>query len=323
MVATGSRFERYLKTFPVMLFAIVMGLAGLVIVYEKATFLFDVPSVVWLSLLLLTSALFGVILVSYVLKAARFPEAVAEEARHPVKVNFLSTIPISFLLVSIVFFNEVNPFLAFSFWWVGMLGQLAAVLFVFPRWIRHAFRIEHLNPAWFIPIVGTILVPVVGVDAAPLFVSVFFFSVGAFFWVVFISIVMYRLIFHEPPAERFVPTLFILIAPPAVGLIAYFRITGVVDLPGYGLYSLGLFFLMVLLTMVRHFRLSRFYISWWAYTFPLDAFTISSMLLYEVTREPLFAVLSIVGMTLATLVVGVVGWATVRQAMAGTLFDEN
>jgi tellurite resistance protein len=323
MTDVVSRRERYLRAFPVMLFSIVMGMAGLVIVYEKATFLFGVPPLAWQVLMAITLTIFAVVLVSYVLKATAFPDAVREEAHHPVKINFLATLPISFLLVSIALVNEVNPVLAFLFWWVGMAGQLLTILYVFPRWIRHAFQIEHLNPAWFIPIVGTILVPVVGVDAAPLFVSVFFFSVGVFFWAVFFTIILYRLIFHVPPVERFVPTLFILIAPPAVGLIAYFRITGEVDLPGYGLYSLALFFLLLLLTMARHFRMQRFYLSSWAYSFPLDAFAIASMLLFEVTREPLFAVLSVIGMVLATAVIGFVGWATIRQAMAGTLFDEN
>lgn len=317
-----SLAERYLEPFPVMLFAVVMGLAGLVVVYEKASFLFGVPDILWMGLMALTVLVFTVVSVSYALKVAHFPEAVLAEARHPVKSSFLSTIPISLLLVSITLFNEVNPFLAFALWWVGVIGQLAGLLYVFPRWIRNAHRIEHLNPAWFIPIVGTILIPVVGVDAGSNFINLFFFSVGMFLWVVFLPIIIYRLIFHDPPAERFLPTLFILIAPPAVGLIAYFRITSVLDMAGYMLYSLALFFALVLFAMARHLKPSRFYISWWAYTFPLDALTIASMLIFEVTREPLFRILSIVFMLLATAVVGGVGVATVRKALAHELFEE-
>jgi len=315
--------EHYLRPFPLILFAVVMGLTGLVIAFEKASFLFGVPALVWQGLLGLVSLLFVVALGSYLMKVARYPEAAREEARHPVKVNFLATIPISFLLLAIALLNEFNPLLAFAFWWIGSIGQLITLLYILPRWIRHPFQIGHLNPAWFIPIVGTILVPVVGVEAAPLFFSVFFFSVGLFFWVLMSALVFYRLIFHEPPAERFVPTLFILLAPPAVGMISYFRITGTLDFLAYGMYSLALFFLLMLLSMARHFRLRRFYLSWWAYTFPLDAFAIASMLLFEVGREPVFAVLSWFGLVLATGVVGLAGWATVREALRGTLFHED
>lgn len=313
-----------LKQFPIMTFSIVMGLSGFVIMLEKASFLFGFPDFLWLFFLLLDALVFAGVMTAYALKAGWHPEEVASESRHPVKMNFLPTIPISFLLLSIAFYNEINPFLAFAFWWIGMLGQLASLLFVVPHWIRHPFKIEHLNPAWFIPIVGTLLVPIVGVDAAPPAISIFFFFTGLFFWPVLLSIVLYRLIFHEPPAERFVPTLFILVAPPAVALIAYFRITGVVDFAAYGLHALALLFLLVLLALARHFlQVRRFYLSWWAYVFPLDAFTIASMLIYEVNRSYLFAVLSLSGLAIATAVFAWVGWESLRQARRGSLLVEN
>jgi len=154
-------------------------------------------------------------------------------------------------------------------------------------------------------------------------VPIFFFAVGMFFWLVFFTIVLYRLIFHAPLQKKFVPTLFIFIAPPAVALIAYFRISGDVDLFAYVLYSLALFFLIVLLSMGRHFHMPRFFISWWAYTFPLAAFTIASMLLYEVTRESAFELLSIGGLALATLVIGYISFVTLQQAWRRTLLVED
>lgn len=48
-------------------------------------------------------------------------------------------------------------------------------------------------PAWFIPVVGNIIVPLAGVRFAPAEVSWFFFSIGLVFWIVLLAIVMYRL----------------------------------------------------------------------------------------------------------------------------------
>lgn len=315
--------NRLVKPFPIMLFAVVMGLAGLTIAVEKAAPLFGLPHWTYGVLLGLVSALFALILLLYALKIANFPDAVRAELHHPVKLNFFSTIPISFLLVSIAFYNEVNPLLGILFWYVGTPLQFVMLLFVFSRWIRHDFDLATANPAWFIPIVGTLLVPVVGVDVAPPFVSIFFFSIGLFFWLAMFSIIFYRLIFHAQLHQRFVPTLFIFIAPPAVALIAYFRITGVVDLFAYVLYSLALFFLLVLLSMGPHFRLPRFFLSWWAYTFPLAAVTIASTLLYEVGRDPVFGWLAGLCLALATFVVGYVSFATLREVRRGTLFAED
>ena len=76
--------EHFVKPFPIMLFAVVMGMAGLVIAFEKATFLFGMPRLIHLMLLGLTSLLFAFIFTSYLGKVASFPEEAQTEAHHPV-----------------------------------------------------------------------------------------------------------------------------------------------------------------------------------------------------------------------------------------------
>ena len=315
--------NRIIKPFPITLFSIVMGLSGLVTVYEKVAFLFEAPPIIYEVLLGITSALLAIIFGLYALKVALYTDEVKAELYHPIKINFFSAIPISFLLISISWYNEVNPLIGIVLWYAAAPVQLLMLLFTFGRWIRHDHSLAHANPAWFIPIVGTILIPVVGVDIAPLFVSIFFFSIGLFFWIIFFTIILYRLIFHDTLQTKFIPTLFIFIAPPAVGLISYVRLTGQLDLFGYVLYSLALFLVLLLLSMAPHFKMPKFFISWWAYTFPLDAAALSSMLLYELTREPLFAVISVITVTLATLVIAYISWATLKQLVAGQLLVED
>ena|GEM_PF-3316996 len=70
------------------------------------------------------------------------------------------------------------------------------------------------------------LVPVAGVPLGYTDISWFFFSIGILFWGMLLTIIFYRVLFDNPLEERLMPTLFILIAPPAVGFIAYTRLTG-------------------------------------------------------------------------------------------------
>ena len=49
------------------------------------------------------------------------------------------------------------------------------------------------------------------------------------FWIVLIAIVFYRIFFHEPNPARLLPTLFILLALPAVGFIAYGALVAQLD----------------------------------------------------------------------------------------------
>ena len=42
--------------------------------------------------------------------------------------------------------------------------------------------------------------------------------------IILFSIILNRIIFHNPFAAKFMPTMFILIAPPAIGFISYIKL---------------------------------------------------------------------------------------------------
>ncbi len=173
-----------------------------------------------------------------------------------------------------------SPLPAISFWlWAfGTVLHLAITLYVVSSWMHHTrYEIKHLNPAWFIPAVGNILVPIAGVHHAPADISWPFFSVKIFFWPVLSAIILQRLIFNPVLPERLMPTLFILIAPPAVGLLSWYNLTDKVDAVGRMLYFVALFFTVLLASQLRYFVRLKFFLSWWAYSFPLAAITIATM----------------------------------------------
>ena len=105
-----------------------------------------------------------------------------------------------------------------------------------------------------------------------------------------LTIVLHRIIFYPPLPERLRPTLFILIAPPAVGFISYLRLmehdVSGFTLDGFArvLYYVALFLLVLLLAQARHFVTLPFYISWWAYSFPVAAITIATVLMVSRTN---------------------------------------
>ena len=223
----------------------------------------------------------------------------------------MAAVSISFLLLSIAFY-DFAPTVSILLWWIGAPLQLFFTLIIIRYWIHNDLKVVHSNPAWFIPIVGNVLVPVVGVEAAPVWISLFFFALGLFFWLVLFTIMMNRIIFHHPLAKKLVPTLFIMIAPPAIGFVSYFRITnGSIDMFSMFLYFVALFTLLLLLFMVRMFDTKQFFISWWAYTFPLAAMTIATLLLHMAVRTTTTYVGSVILMLLTTSVIGFVTYRTI------------
>ncbi|CAA6811540.1 MAG: C4-dicarboxylate ABC transporter [uncultured Sulfurovum sp.] len=306
--------KRSLKHFPIQLFAVVMGVSGLAIVFAKAYHIIDLPYWIYGTLLFVDTLLFLGIFTAYMIKWLLYPEAVKREFYHPIKSSFMAAISISFLLISIAYY-DFAPTVSILFWYIGAPLQLTFTLIVMRYWIHNDLKVIHSNPAWFIPIVGNVLVPVVGVEAAPIWVSLFFFALGMFFWVVLFTIMMYRIIFHHPLAKKLVPTLFILIAPPAVGFVSYFRITnGSIDMLSMSLYFIALFTLFLLLFMLRMFDTKQFFISWWAYTFPLAAMTIATLILYMALGTSITYVASILLIILTTSVIGFVSLRTIQAS---------
>lgn len=270
--------EPRLKHFPISFFAVVMGLSGLTLGVERLEMNLGASHSVSLVVLVVALLAFIVIATFYGLKAARHWDAVVWEWHHPVRIAFFPAASISIILLATAAL-PFSPQVAFVWWAIGSALHLVGTLSVVSAWIGHrAFETPHLNPAWFIPAVGNVLVPIAGVPLGFVEISWFFFSIGILFWIVLLTLVFNRLIFHTPLPERLFPTLVILVAPPAVGFVAYMRLVGEVDAFARILYYAGVaFFLVVALQFPRLLRLP-FALSWWALSFPIAAITVATLL---------------------------------------------
>lgn len=267
-----------LEHFPITFFATVMGMLGLTLALHAAEHAFQRGSGLSLIALAVSVVLLTAVALFYAAKALRHPKAVKWEWDHPVRLAFFPTFSISILLLSTAMLAHW-PGLAEVLWLIGVVLQGALFLIVVSSWISHEkYKHPHLSPAWFIPAVGNVVVPVAGAQLGYAETSWLFFSAGLMFWVVLLVLVMNRLMFHDPLPGRLQPTLVILIAPPAVAFISWVRLTGEVGAFGHILLNIGyVFAAIVAMQMPRILRLP-FALSFWALSFPLAAVTISSFL---------------------------------------------
>jgi tellurite resistance protein len=292
-----------LAHFPVAFFAMIMGLGGLTIAWMRAEEILSLPVSVSPWLLALSTGLFVLLAVLYTIKVVKHREAVVKEWGHPVKMNFVPAASIALILLAIAWLPHSAPY-SKLLWLTGTALHLVLTLHVMTQWMHHSkFEVAHLTPAWFIPVVGNILVPIVGIQHAPAEISWFFFSIGLIFWPVLLAIIFNRVIFHGSMPERLMPTLFILIAPPAVGFLSYVKLTGEVDAFARILYYAALFFTILLIAQLRWFTRLKFFLSWWAYSFPLAAIAIATLTMFQHTGNPLFLRMSGVLLAIATVVI--------------------
>lgn len=268
--------EGRLAHFPVTFFATVMGMAGLTLALHAAEAALGLAVAVSAAVYAVTVALFAVIGAVYLAKALRHPSEVAAEWRHPVKLAFFPAISISLLLLATAGLPHL-PGVARPLWLLGAGLQAVLTIAVITGWIgTRAFEHGQLSPAWFIPAVGNVVAPIAGAQLGYAELSWYFISVGLIFWLVLLTLVFNRLVFHDPLPGRLQPTLVILIAPPAVGFAAWLRLAGEVGPFGHILLNSAYFFtLVVAVQMPRIVRLP-FAMSFWALSFPFAAVTIAS-----------------------------------------------
>jgi tellurite resistance protein len=293
-----------IKNFPISFFSIVMGLTGFSISLQKGIEILHLSSILPNFFLYFAISVFFVLTISYIRKICLFPSLIKAEFFHPIKINFFPTFSISILLFSVAFLN-INLTISKYLCLVGMILHLIFSIFIISIWIQHKFAITHMNPSWFIPAVGNILIPVTAVTHFPLEISYFFFSVGFFFWGILLVVFFYRIFFHEPLAEKLLPTLFILIAPPSIGFIAYFKLSAEVNDFGKILYYFALFLTILMFSQIKMFTKIKYYLSWWAYSFPLAAISIASALMYHTSKAYIFKSIYLTLLLILTIVIAI------------------
>lgn len=304
-----------LEHFPISFFGSTMGLFGLALALRAGGFGAASHGVGWAAL-----GVFGVLAGFYAAKALRHPGAVAAEWHHTVRLAFFPSVSISLLLFA-TFLRELAPQATLAVWAVAALAHGVLTLVVVTTWISHrAFGPGQLSPAWFIPAVGNVIVPLAGVPLGYAEISWYFFAVGLLFWLVLLTLVFNRLIFHDPLPGKLKPTLVILVAPPAVAALAWMQFNGgVVDAPARVFLNIAYFFTALVLIQLPSLIRLPFALSFWALSFPLAAVTTASFRFAGLAQSGAhrmigYALLALLIATIAALIV-----RTARAISAGQI----
>jgi tellurite resistance protein len=303
IVAPGHPQLEYL---PVGLFGSVMGLTGLSVGWRLAHTLYGLPQ--WVSVWIGAAAVaaFLTVAAGYAVKLATAFSAVQAEFRHPIAGNLFGTFLISLLLLPIV----LAPFslvLARVVWAIGAVGMLLFTWLIVSRWLSDRQQVAHATPAWFIPVVGLLDVPLAlpGLNLPGMHgLMVVAMAVGLFFAVPLFTMIFSRLLFEPPLPDALKPTLLLLVAPFAVGFSTYTLVVGQTDLFAQALYALTVFLLTVLLGQLRYLAACcPFRVAWWAVSFPLAAVAIAALRFAAADPGWLTNAVALASLALATLVI--------------------
>jgi tellurite resistance protein len=303
-------------------YAIVMGLCGLALAWVRATPLMgDAATAVALAIGALAAAVFGVLAVATVVRGRRYPEAWAEDRRHPVRHTFIATLPIAVILLATVAvaLGLAGP-LVEALWAVGALAQLFVTVWVLGRWWKGngagGLVWASVTPALFIPIVGNVLVPLAGVPLGHAEWSAAQFGVGLLFWPVVMILIGARILTQGLWPDRLRPASFIVIAPPAVVGLAALQF-GAPTLVAWALWGMAMFSFLWVGLQGRTIAALPFGLAHWGLSFPLAALTALTLRLAGPTG--FMANLGVLLLALASLVIAALVLGTVRGLRDGSL----
>lgn len=309
------------KHVPINLFASVMGLAGLSLAWRLAHSAFGSDAMIGDAIGLLAVVAFMLIGLSYLAKWIKYPEAVASEFIHPISGNFFGTFNIALLMLSAVL-SPFNTALGQIVWIVGTMTTLVLGYIVMSRLLSIKQDPTHAAPVWLIPGVAALDVTVAGGSMpftwAPE-INLFATAVGTMLALAFFTLIMSRLIHHDPLPVPLRPSLLILTAPFEVGFLAYTNLVGHVDMFAALLFYFGLALFVVLFFKVFR-RSTTFGLSWWAASFPMAALG-NAALKYALAKGswPTMLIAALV-LALISVAIGAILLRTLHHLLTGRLF---
>ncbi len=290
--------------------------------------------------------LFFILLVPWVLRWIFFRKEALRDLEHPVLSNFYATIAIAMLVLSADFIViGKNIEVGEIFWFVGALATIFfGVLTPYLMFKGEHVKLDHINPAWFIPPVGLIVIPIAGSLIIPhvsgmllefvIFLNYFGWGAGFFIYLALFAITMYRFILHHPLPNTLAPTIWINLGPIGAGTVSLINLIKnssfiTVKEPffvfGFLFWGFGIWWIIMAIALTFYYikKLKLPYaMSWWAFTFPLGAYIAASHLISLLFKVQL---INYIGFALYWLLV--IFWIstfikTFIRAYHGTLFKD-
>ena len=301
--------------------------------------------------------LLGVVMtLAYGIRWVRYRPTARAELRDPMLGPLHATLPGGFLVLAVMTASVGRAFLTDGVV-TAVVASLAIIGTVLALVIGVVFTYELFvgerpapatNGGWFIPPVVTVIIPMTlpalmghvseSAARALLVVGYATYGMGMLLFLLTFTLLYGRLVMHALPPAPLAPTLWIVLGPIGVGAAALITLASVsapfvgeaagavaaIALMGASaLWGFGLFWIAVATALlVRYLRTGGvpFHLGWWAFTFPLGAYTVATITLARAWQSTALEVVgAVLYLGLVTFWVNVT-WRTLAATRTGAIW---
>jgi tellurite resistance protein len=257
---------------PLGTWAIAFGLAGLAEVWAAATDGLGLPVGVAPTVWVVAAVAWVVLAGWHAVRGRRSGVPVTVQLTDPVQGPLAALAPVTAMLLGAEL-HTVAPLAGMVVVVTAVVVEAAFVGWLVGRWLTGHVRVEAVHGGYLIPSVagGLVAADTAGAVGLPA-LGWACFGVGLVFGAVLLTAVGARLALRPPLPAALVPSISIVMAPPAVAGIAWLQLTGGRTGPFLdALAGCTAVLVLVQLGLLPHYRRTAFTLGAWSFTFPTAA----------------------------------------------------
>ncbi|MDV8070690.1 potassium-tellurite ethidium and proflavin transporter [Rhodococcus sp. IEGM 1366] len=308
-VALGSRTRTRL---PLNTLAIPLGFAGLAQAWSVATTALGTPFALAQTFWLIAALAWISTATAHIHRSKGATHGISHQLTHFAQGPLAALLPISAMLLG-TNLHRTFPLAGTLLTLFSIAAAAAFGAWMMSFWMRGEMALESVHGGYYLPIsaaglVGALAAAQSGLD----WLAVGCFAVGLFFWVVITMFLFLRLALRPTMPAALVPTLAIMIAPPAVGAAAWLTISnGQPDVLFEALTSITAFMVMVQVPLLARYRALPFSHGFWSFTFPVTSVVALAIVWLHLLHPPAWQVITVGLLGAATILVALIAMKSI------------
>lgn len=306
---------------PLNTLAIALGLTGVASTWSAVTAVAAIPPQIAQVFWVISAVATVWLLTAHAVRGRRSGKPLRSQLRDPVQGPLAVIVPLVGMLIGT---NVIHwlPTVGATIAIVSMIAAAAYAGWLVSTWMTGRIELGAVHGGYILPTVAGGFITATTADALGLHgLGWASFGVGCLFWVVMTTLLIVRMVSRPALPDALVPTLAVVMAPPAVGGLALFALTDHVASPlSFAFAGITGILVIAQLAAIPRYRRLPFSLGFWSFTFPVAAVATYAITWLDVTHTPsagMLAVLLSLGVTLFVAAIGIRSLLAVAATGAG------